>query len=93
MEMSSFSNRSDGNNSLEEEEIKNYNNEEEDEKNNDNNSTMLLPENFEPTFAIISATFSSFLGLCLAPAFRVRGCVLSTRSAHAYADDLSTPSS
>ena len=59
MEMSSFSNRSDGNNSLEEEEI-NYNNEEEDEKNNDNNSTMLLPENFEPTFARKALIFTTY---------------------------------
>ena len=40
-------------------EIKNYNNEEEDEKNNDNNSTMLLPENFEPTFARKALIFTT----------------------------------
>ena len=32
-----------------------------------------------------------FFGLCLAPAFRVQGCVLCAAGAHADADDLSTP--
>ena len=36
-------------------------------------------------------TAAQFFGLCLAPAFRVQGCVLCAAGAHADADDLSTP--